>query len=89
MRLINPSLRPNGWSIKPKLHVAGDFLIIAQFGAQEGVELVINARTRSELEATAAEIVKKFGEQSLAGITFPNPSNQCWPMPMPPVKSCA
>jgi hypothetical protein len=31
----------------------------------------------------AAEVVKKFGEISLADITYPNPSNQCWPFPMP------
>jgi len=35
------------------------------------------------LQPWAAETVKKFGEMSLAGITFPNPSNQCWPLPMP------
>jgi hypothetical protein len=35
------------------------------------------------LKPWAAEIVKKFGELSRAGITFPNPSNQCWPYPMP------
>src|SRR4029077_12798781 len=35
------------------------------------------------LQPWAAEVVKKFGELSLAGITFPNPSNQCWPYPMP------
>jgi hypothetical protein len=35
------------------------------------------------LQPWAAEIVRKFGEKSLAGITFPNPSNQCQPMPMP------
>jgi hypothetical protein len=35
------------------------------------------------LQPWAAQIVKKFGEMSLAGITYPNPSNQCWPMPMP------
>jgi len=35
------------------------------------------------LQPWAADIVKKSGEMSLAGITFPNPSNQCWPMPMP------
>jgi hypothetical protein len=28
-------------------------------------------------------VVKKFGEQSLAGVTYGNPSNQCWPEPMP------
>src|SRR6266478_2907661 len=31
------------------------------------------------LQPWAAAVVKKFGEISLAGITFPNPSNQCWP----------
>ena len=35
------------------------------------------------LQPWAAEVVKKFCEMSLAGITFPNPSNQCWPFPMP------
>jgi len=35
------------------------------------------------LQPWAAEIVKKFGAKSLAGITFSNPLNQCWPMPMP------
>src|SRR6266478_1344055 len=35
------------------------------------------------LQPWAAAVVKKFGEISLAGITFPNPSNQCWPFGMP------
>jgi hypothetical protein len=35
------------------------------------------------LQPWAAEVVKKFGDMSLAGITFSNPSNQCWPSPMP------
>src|SRR5882757_349716 len=35
------------------------------------------------LQPWAAEIVRKFGELSRAGVTFPNPSNQCWPYPMP------
>jgi hypothetical protein len=35
------------------------------------------------LRPWAAEVVKKFGEISLAGITYPNPSNQCWPEPVP------
>src|SRR5262249_38798576 len=35
------------------------------------------------LQPWAADVVKKFGEMSLAGITFPNPSNQCRPHPMP------
>jgi hypothetical protein len=35
------------------------------------------------LQPWAAAVVKRFGEISLAGITFPNPSNQCQPSPMP------
>src|SRR3984957_20601598 len=39
--------------------------------------------TNPILQPWAAEVVKKFGEISLAGITYPNASNQCWPFPMP------
>jgi hypothetical protein len=39
--------------------------------------------TNPILQPWAAEVVKKFGELSIAGITYGNPSNQCWPMPMP------
>jgi hypothetical protein len=35
------------------------------------------------LQPWAARVVKQHGEMSLAGITYPNPSNQCWPSPMP------
>src|SRR5262249_16433981 len=35
------------------------------------------------LQPWAAAVVKRFGEMSLAGITYPNPSNQCWPFPPP------
>ncbi len=35
------------------------------------------------LQPWAAEVVKRFGEMSLKGITYPNPANQCWPEPMP------
>src|SRR6266851_10330080 len=35
------------------------------------------------LQPWAAAVVKRFGEMSLAGITFPNPSNQCQPHPLP------
>jgi hypothetical protein len=39
--------------------------------------------TNPILQPWAAEVVKKKGELSLAGITYPNPGNQCWPKPMP------
>jgi hypothetical protein len=35
------------------------------------------------LKPETAATVKKFGELSLAGITFPSPANQCWPEPVP------
>src|SRR6267378_5394347 len=39
--------------------------------------------TNPILQPWAAEVVKKLGEMSLAGITYGNPSNQCWPEPPP------
>ena len=35
------------------------------------------------LQPWAAEVVKKKGELSLAGVTYPNPANTCWPEPVP------
>jgi len=35
------------------------------------------------LQPWAADVVKKKGELSLAGVTYPSPSNQCWPEPVP------
>ena len=39
--------------------------------------------TNPILKPQTAEIVRKFGEQSQGGITFPSPANQCWPEPVP------
>jgi hypothetical protein len=53
---------------------------------KEGVsnyDQLVGDYTNPVLQPWAAEIVKKFGEISLAGITYPNASNQCWPEPMP------
>jgi len=52
----------------------------------EGVsdyDQLVGDYTNPILQPWAAEVVKKFGEMSIAGITYPNPSNQCWPSPMP------
>ena len=35
------------------------------------------------LKPQAAEVVRKHGEISLAGVTYPTPANQCWPQPVP------
>jgi hypothetical protein len=39
--------------------------------------------TNPILKPAAAETVKKHGDLSLAGVTYPNPANQCWPEPVP------
>jgi len=39
--------------------------------------------TNPILQPWAAEVVKKKGELSLAGVTYPSPSNLCWPDPVP------
>jgi hypothetical protein len=39
--------------------------------------------TNPILQPWAAEVVKKFGEMSLAGVGFPSPRNQCWPGGVP------
>ena len=39
--------------------------------------------TNPILQPWAADVVKKYGEISLAGVTYPNPANQCWPEPVP------
>src|SRR5258706_8250461 len=35
------------------------------------------------LKPQAAEVVKKHGEISITGVTYPTPANQCWPQPVP------
>jgi hypothetical protein len=54
--------------------------------SQPGVsnyDRLVGDYTNPILKPHAAEIVKKFGEISAQGITFPSPANQCWPEPVP------
>jgi len=39
--------------------------------------------TNPILKPQAAEVVKKYGEISLTGVTYPTPSTECWPNPLP------
>jgi hypothetical protein len=39
--------------------------------------------TNPILQPWAAEVVKKKGDMSLAGETYANPANECWPEPVP------
>jgi hypothetical protein len=53
-----------------------------QPGASDYDQLV-GDYTNPILKPHAAEIVKKYGEMPLSGVTAPNPANQCWPEPVP------
>ena len=35
------------------------------------------------LKPAAAEVVKRLGDISLSGVTYPTPSNRCWPSGVP------
>jgi hypothetical protein len=39
--------------------------------------------TNPILKPQAAEVVRKHGEVSMAGVGYPTPANQCWPQPVP------
>jgi hypothetical protein len=53
-----------------------------QAGVGDGRQLV-GDYSNPILQPWAAEVVKKFGEISLAGNGFPTPRNQCWPEGVP------
>jgi hypothetical protein len=53
-----------------------------QAGVSNGAQLV-GDYTNPILQSWAAEVVKKFGEMSLAGEGYPTPRNQCWPEQVP------
>jgi hypothetical protein len=53
-----------------------------QAGVGDGGQLV-GDYTNPILKPWAAEVVKKFGEISLAGEGYPTPRNQCWPEQVP------
>jgi hypothetical protein len=52
-------------------------------GNVSNYDQLVGDYTNPILKPGTAEIVRKHGELSLAGITFPSPANQCWPEPVP------
>jgi hypothetical protein len=55
-------------------------------GPQAGVgnfNQLVGDYTNPILKPEAAQVVKKHGEISLAGVGYPTPSNQCWPGGVP------
>src|SRR5258707_10111651 len=45
--------------------------------------MLVGDYTNPILQPWAAEVVKKKGDMSLAGVTYANPANECWPEPVP------
>lgn len=70
----------------PEQRPAGPAGSVALPPSKEGIsnyDQLIGDYKSPILQPWAAEVVKRFGEMSLAGITVQNPSNQCQPSPMP------
>jgi hypothetical protein len=55
----------------------------SRFNGVSNYNQLVGDYTNPILKPWAAEVVKKYGELSLKGITFPSPANQCWPEPVP------
>jgi hypothetical protein len=70
-----PEQRPSG--------AAGSAAMPASDHGVSNYDQLVGDYKNPILQPWAAQVVKKFGEKALAGITTPNPSNQCWPEPMP------
>src|SRR5882672_4369843 len=71
------------WAEQRPAGLAGSAALPASKVGISNYDQLVGDYKSSILQPWAAAVVKKFGEISLAGITFPNPSNQCWPFGMP------
>jgi hypothetical protein len=81
-----PVTNRSRWPQQPGDPASGSVALPPLPAGVEGVsdyDQLVGDYTNPILQPWAAEVVKKFGEMSLAGIVYGNPSNQCWPMPMP------
>jgi hypothetical protein len=77
-------VHPSWPSVEPPLSGPGPVVNRSRLrtGESNGNQLV-GDYTNPILKPEAAEVVKKHGEISLAGVTYPTPANQCWPQPVP------
>ena len=80
-----PVTNKSRWPQQPGDAASGTVALPPLPPGVEGVsdyDQLVGDYTNPILQPWAAEVVKKFGEMSLAGIVYGNASNQCWPMPM-------
>src|SRR5579884_3240643 len=66
------------WTQSPANSDGGEALPPGVAGVSDYDQLVGDYRNPI-LQPWAADVVRKFGEMSKAGITYGNSSNQCWP----------
>jgi hypothetical protein len=81
-----PVTNKSRWPQRPGDGISGSLALPPLPAGVQGVsdyDQLVGDYTNPILQPWAAEVVKKFGEMSIAGIVYGNPSNQCWPMPMP------
>jgi hypothetical protein len=82
----SPVTNKSRWPQRPGDNQAGTLALPPLPLGVEGVsdyDQLVGDYTNPILQPWAAQVVKKFGEISLAGVTYPNPANQCWPEPIP------
>ena len=80
-----PVTNRSRWPQQPGDPLSGTVALPPLPPGVEGIsdyDQLVGDYTNPILQPWAAQVVKKFGEMSLAGIVYGNPSNQCWPMPM-------
>jgi hypothetical protein len=75
--VVNTSRRPQGADVDGRTLPPTNSILVSN-PAQ-----LVGDYTNPILKPQAAEVVKKHGEISLAGVTYPTPANQCWPQPVP------
>jgi hypothetical protein len=81
-----PVTNKSRWPQKPGDPASGTLALPPLPPGVEGVsdyDQLNGDYTNPILQPWAAQVVKSFGEKAIAGIVTGNPSNQCWPMPMP------
>jgi hypothetical protein len=69
--------------VEPPLAGPGPVTNRSRVNGVSNTARLIGDYTNPILKPEAAEVVKKHGEISSAGVAYPTPSNQCWPAGMP------
>ena len=67
----------------PPASGAGPVINLSRRNGVSNYSQLVGDYTNPILQPWAAQIIKAHGDISLAGATYPNPANQCWPEPVP------